>query len=131
MEITPFHLETELETLNEWMRVRSLYAVTKETLPKIGFMAYVSDVPIACLFLRSCEGNFCMGDLIITNPGAPAQDRHEALNELFEVGIKVARDLGYIAVLAYSADDSTLVRLEKHGFKPSPFKYFTMNLREL
>lgn len=130
MDIRPFNIKEELGILNGWMSSRGLYSVCENTLPTLGFMAYEKQIPIACLFLRKCEGNFCMGDIIITNPELSGGLRNLALDMLFEEGKRVAASHDFISILAYSMDDTTLMRLEKHGFIQSPFTFFTLNVRE-
>lgn len=131
MEIRSFNLKEDLETVNDWMELRGLYQVTEKTLPALGFMATENSIPIACLFLRKCEGGFCMGDIIISNPEIAGSLRNLALDMLFEEGKRVAEKHGFFSILAYSLDATTMVRLEKHGFTRSPFTYFTLNLGDI
>jgi len=126
MHLQSFDIEKELDVVNGWMQARDLYSVSRETLPEIGFIAYENSLPIGVAFLRQCEGGFCMGDMIITNPDAEPKYRDKALNLLFGECLRVAKARGFKAILAYSLDDKTIERLEKHGLKKSPFTYLTI-----
>jgi hypothetical protein len=95
---------------------RSLSEITKADFPEHGYMAYQDDIPIAASFLRKCEGNYAIIDSLITDPGAPSDKRHDAIDLITGNLISLAKDLGFKSLLCFSIDDSTIARARRHGF---------------
>ena len=86
-------------------------------LPKIGFVMGSKDLgPIAIGFLRRCEGGVGMIDSMITNPGAPAAIRDEALDLLIIRLVASAKRRKIYKIMGYSQDENTLLRAQRHGF---------------
>lgn len=91
-----------------------------QEVPAIGYVAYCRGEPIACAFIRAVEGGYAQLDGLASNPSAPGEMRHSAIDLVVEKVMKEAKALGYKGMLAYSVDAATLMRSIRHGFKVMP-----------
>ena len=71
---------------------------------------------IAVAFLRMVEGGYAHFDGLVTNPDAPSDLRHSAIDLLSAQTIELAKELKLKGLIAHSTDENTLTRSAKHGF---------------
>lgn len=116
MHIQRFNPKTDMDVLNEWLEARGIKPAKEETVPRIGFIAYQEDEPVALCFLRLCEGRFGIVDGLTSNPQLEGSVRHVGLDMVVRAVIAKAEEIGMENLLAWSVDKGTLERAERHGF---------------
>lgn len=121
-------LRNEIELINDWLVKRDMPSLPVEDFPAIGFLALDGVTPIAAAFIRRLEGGFAQYDGLITNPGATSELRDKANDLVTTEIIKTCKQLGIKALTAYSTDENTLIRAEKHGFRRLPHTMIALGL---
>lgn len=111
-----------------WCALRGVYRPAIEEMPAIGFVAYEGDRPIACAFIRRVEGSFALLDTLVSNSDASSALRHRAIDSLVNHILRTAKRLNIPKLLAYSVDEGTLRRSEKHGFVRQPHAVIAVDL---
>lgn len=97
-------------------------------LPEIGFLAFKDNKPIAAGFIRQCEGDYGLIDSFITNPTALPSHRDEALNLVTKQLVIKAKAMRLKMLTAYTTDENTRVRAEKHEFVKLPHSVMVLDL---
>lgn len=120
----------ELIHINRWLAKRLLPLVKESDIPENGYIAYNNDIPVSAAFLRKCEGNIAIIDSLITDPEAPSEVRHVAIDSITENLIRVGSEMGLKAIICFSVDASTILRAKKHGFKETMFIPMVKNFLE-
>lgn len=87
-----------------------------KTLPKIGYMAFLGDQPIAAGFLRRVEGGYAQLDTLVSNPHFGSQIRHIAIGKVVSALLDEAKLLELEGVIAFTNDYSVITRAEAIGF---------------
>lgn len=118
MKIIPF-APHYTAVMNSWLEARGQTPILDADLPKLGFMVFYEANPVACGFLRLCEGAVGIMDSYATNPQMAADIRDEALNLLTLHIMKLAPEMKLSKLIMYTADVNTAARGMKHGFKLS------------
>lgn len=128
IEVRPFSLELHMSEIYSWLIERGAYTPTQAEMPKHGFVAYTDGIPVAAAFLRRVEGGFGQLDGLVTDPLAPGEVRHEAIDALVNEILILSKELGIKAVTAFSVDENTLVRSLKHGFVKTTHSLIVANI---
>jgi hypothetical protein len=130
MELHPYSRQLDRKHLHAWLTAREMDGDTLlSQLPAQGFVAWQEGRPVAAGFLRRCEGGMGMLDSFVSDPNAPAADRHEALELLTQRVMKAAEDAGLSGLLATSQDENTIARAIRNGFVPTHFVLLGKSLR--
>ena len=87
-----------------------------QTLPKIGFIAFLGDQPIAAGFLRRLEPCFAQIDTLVSSAHFGSQIRHQGIQAVVTCLINEAKRLKLEGILALTKDEGTLSRAEGLGF---------------
>jgi len=122
------------KSLEQLLKLRSLPKGILQDLPvtSLVILKEGEDQMIAFGGVRYVEGKRGMLDSYITHPHADPKDRNEALDLLTEKLIFVMKSLGYLQLLAFSADINTQLRAKRHGFINLPENLFQiLNLSAL
>lgn len=128
--LRPYNHDYNLGTICKWLYLRKAYIPFKEEFPKIGYVAYKGNEPIAAAFLRIVEGDFAQIDGLCTNPEALPQDRSKANDLLIAQLIETAKEMGNIkTIVSYSLDKNTIMRAESHGFVATPHTVLALDLK--
>lgn len=88
-----------------------------EQLPKLGYVAYIFDQPIAAGFLRMVEGELAQIDSLVSNKDFPSETRHAGITAVVDRLIQDAKNLKLKALFATTSDSGILSRAEKLNFK--------------
>jgi hypothetical protein len=115
-------------TLNMWRRERDLADVSFEELPECGFMASHFDRPIACAFLRRCEGGFGIMDSVIADKYVDGSLKSQGLDLLFEFITNQARDFKMTNVLGFTVKNSMIKKSKSFGYKESDHKLMVLEI---
>lgn len=118
VDIVPFkfkHFQHLLE-LHESQKYESMGALQYKLLPKIGFIAYLGEQPIAAGFLRRLEPNFAQIDTLVSNGHFGSRIRHEGVKIVVDSLINEAKRLKLSGIIALTKDTGTLTRAEDIGF---------------
>lgn len=129
MKLKRFNIYEDLAHINAWLTEHKMEAVTRHSLPEIGYMAWMNSTPIGAVFLRRCEGNTGIVDSLISNPGSEAHLRHVALDALINHIVDQAKHHKIKFLLGYTVDESTLKRSLRLGFEQSPYTVVVKNLQ--
>lgn len=89
-------------------------------VPRFGLLVYIDERPVCVGFLRRCEGNYAFIDGLTTNPRILGDLRHVAIDALVVELKKKALEFGVRHLLAWSVDEGTLKRSQRHGFAKMP-----------
>ena len=103
----------ELHKLNNYQHTA---AITMKRLPKIGYISYFGDSPIAAGFLRRVEGGYAQMDTLVSNPHFGSQIRHLAIDKVVKSLIDDAKTLDLEGIVAFTSDIGVLKRAEDIGF---------------
>lgn len=87
-----------------------------KTLPKIGYMAYLGDQPIAAGFLRRVEGGFAQMDTFVSNPHFGSQVRHNGIDGVKQALLSEAKLLKLEGIIALTSDLGIIGRAVETGF---------------
>lgn len=128
MQVRAFHLADHISIIRHWLNQRNLEVRLADELPEIGFIAFDRDEPIACAFLRKVEPIFAQLDGLMTNVTAKSEFRHEAIDAVVTACIEKAKELKLKQLIAFSVDEGTLKRSEKHRFLKLPHTVIALNL---
>lgn len=118
MKVEPFTIEAHMQHLCKWLYLREAYIPSKDEMPKIGFIAYSDNRPIAAAFLRQMEGGHAQIDGLTSNPEATSAERHEALDAVIKETVESAKSLKIKVLMAWTRDEYTLKRGVSNGFTP-------------
>lgn len=98
-------------------------------MPQYGFVAIDDSAQIiASAFIRRVEGGFCQLDGLATDPEKDPVSRNTAINCVLMAVYLKAKELGYKEIMAFSMDNSTLLRSERHGFVKLPHALIALDL---
>lgn len=114
--------------IHSWLRSRDMDHTMADEPPEIGFVVFDENEAICMAFLRKIEGNVAFLDNLTTNPLISSSVRNKCIDFLVTKIIEEAVNLGFKGLLAYSTDESTLIRSKKHGFLPMPHTLISLNL---
>jgi hypothetical protein len=128
MNVRAFHFTDHVSIIRHWLSQRDLRRELADELPEFGFIAFERDEPIAAAFLRRVEPNHAQLDGLITNVLSTSALRHEAIDLVVKANIEKARELRIKQILAFSIDEGTLVRSEKHRFVKLPHTVIVLSL---
>lgn len=87
-----------------------------KALPKIGYMSFLGNEPIAAGFLRRLEGGYGQIDTLASNPLFGGQIRHEGVKLVVDALIMEAKALKLHGIIAYTNDPGVLNRAQSLGF---------------
>lgn len=119
MQFVPFE-EWHMDHINRWLTLRGFPAKNHlQELPEIGFVALKEFFPVACAFLRRCEGGVGILEGLATDPEAPGKDRSDAIDGCVTRVLHTADELGMSRIIAWSKESSVIERSKKHGFEKS------------
>lgn len=117
MNFRSFDLNKDYETIQYWADQRNLPRINKTRFSKYGLMAYDSDKDIAACFLYPFDGSeWCMFELLISNPETSPEQRDESMELLFINLCNIAKDMGYKEIFTTSHLKSVSNKLTKLGF---------------
>lgn len=122
MIIVPFQPEHmgHLRMMNDSHRHTSITDIAYNTLPAIGYIAYMNGWPVAAGFLRRLEPCYAHFDTFITNANLPSDMRHESLNAIVDTLIEQAKSLNLKGVIATTSDEGILKRANELGWHIIP-----------
>jgi len=103
----------ELHKLNNYQHTA---AITMKRLPKIGYISYFGDSPIAAGFLRRVEGGYAQMDTLVSNPYFGSQIRHLAIDKVVKSLIEDAKTLDLEGIVAFTSDSGILNRALSMNF---------------
>lgn len=129
IKITKYDI-THLDHINSLYASHSLPPKSGECLPKLGYVAYQGDTPIASGFLRMVEGGYCQIDSLVTNKDAASDLRHKALTLLVDTLVNEAKALNLKGIFATTVDNGTLARAISLGFRVLPYVSIALPLQE-
>lgn len=117
----------DFEVMCSWYVKHHMKPINESFLPAIGYI--VPDV--AAGFLYYTDSSVCMLEGFVTNPEAPAPNRHEALNQIIIACMDEAKVKGFQKICGFTIDDSILERATRFGFKlgPSKFSYISKEIK--
>lgn len=133
VNITPFkykHMPMLIEML-ESQKYPDIHNIQKKTLPKIGYIVTVGDMPVAAGFLRRLEPCYAHLDTLVTNAYAGSLLRNEGIEKVVNQLIEDAKRLKLQGIIAHTQDKGTLVRAEALGFSIVPQTIIALSLQEI
>jgi hypothetical protein len=116
MHAVAYRPNAHFALLCQWLTERQLPSPNPEHMPEYGAVAYEDDKPIGMAFLRRVEGGFAQVDSLASNPQAPGELRHKALDLCISEMVRVAQQMEITNLIAFSRDKSAIVRSLRHGF---------------
>lgn len=111
-----FNKRLHRETVELWLELHGHPIPKASSYPKIGFVAYNKQEPIAAGFVRKVEGGYGQLDGLVSNPTAPGSYRHKAIDSVVTQLFKEAKKAGITQLISFTRDKSVLERSVKHGF---------------
>ncbi len=120
MRISLYHSDMDEKHLRSMLKNRDLEETLIKTLPKVGFVVFQDDRPIAAGFVRDCEKGIGMLDSYITSPDEDAELRNKALDWITERLIAQSERMGMTRLLAFSDTQNIIIRALNHGFVAIP-----------
>jgi len=119
----------DLGDLNDWLKARGKPPQEYSDIPAIGFVVIHEDQKLVACFLRRCEGNMGIVDGLTSNPSAPSELRHVALDLAISSICEEAKQREISHLIAWTLDKGTLERgCLRHGFQKSPHTFLAKDL---
>lgn len=103
--------------------------ISMKTLPKIGYIAFMHNQPIAAGFLRRVEGGYAQMDTLVSNPYFGSLIRHEGINKVVSALIDEAKVLRLEGIVAFTKDEGVLKRALSIGFVEVNQQLIALNLK--
>lgn len=103
----------EMHASNEY---EHLSALDYSMLPKIGYIAYKGEMPIAAGFLRRLEPCFAHIDTLVSNKYCGKLLRHRGISLVVDALLQDAKRLKLKGIIAHSSDEGTISRAKSLGF---------------
>jgi len=122
MKIQRFNLYDDLHHINEWLVKHNHPKITRHDIPEQGYMAWNNGTPVACVFIRRCEGHIGIIDGLASNPVVQSHLRHVALDGLIEHALEQCKKAKFKYVMGHTMDEGTFNRSIRLGFKETPFR---------
>lgn len=116
MYIEKYEKKRHIKVIGRFLHERSIDQDFLSLLPEHGYIAYLDDHPIACGFLRKCEGGIGIVDSFCSNPKMPGQLRHQALDLIINKLVRDCKELNIKGLIAFSSDSSIIQRSLRHNF---------------
>lgn len=118
MKLIPYNPNNSahLNMLREMLIARDMSELHSAGVPEHSWIVVENDQPIAFGGLRKVEGGMAIMDSYLTNPNAPSDLRHKALEWLTYKLIKISRHYLVTKLLAFSQSDEIFNRAKSHGF---------------
>lgn len=120
MTVVEFDKQSHYGSLVECLSARNAYIPGLKEMPKVGYVTYNGEQPVAFAFLRKVEGGFGQIDGLTSNPECSAEDRHQGIDLAVSALLDKAKKLNIFQLMFTSEDAGTIMRSEKYGFKKSP-----------
>ena len=104
---------TDFLTIDEWRKNRNVSVLSRDLYPAQGLI-----VPnVAAGFLTLTDSSVALMENFVSNPGAPREERREAIKEIgLRLEIK-ARDLGFKKLVAITAHNAISDACEELGYQ--------------
>ncbi len=102
----------DLPEINSWLIVRGIPEITMEDCPKRGMIVE----GVGCGFLIFTDTNICFLECFVTNPGASAEARNKAINQITKWALNMASSCGFKTAMMISGEESFIKRAESLGF---------------
>lgn len=128
MKVIKYSNSKHFNALINILQERNCYLPTKEEMPKTGYVAIEGASLIAAAFIRRVEGGHGQLDGLTTNPKAPSELRHEAIDRVVQSCINRAKELNIRNIVAFTQDVMTKERSLRHGFVKLPHHLVALNL---
>ncbi len=118
ISIIPFKFKNfnDLRELHHLQKYPQISEIKMKTLPKIGYIAYLGDSPIAAGFLRRVEGGFAQLDTFVSNPHFGSQVRHIGIEGVKSALLEEAKVLKLEGIIVLTDDGSIISRAVDTGF---------------
>lgn len=106
----------DIHELHTSQKYAGISNITTATLPKIGYLVYIGDQPIACGFLRRVEPYYGQIDTLASNAFFGSNIRHEAIKLIVDTIIDEAKHLKLKGLICHTSDAGVLARAQSIGF---------------
>lgn len=103
----------DYDVINAWYRGHHMPPLCEHLFPDVG---YVVD-GIGAGFIYQTDSSLCFIEGYISNPDSGKDDRKEAFDQITNCLIRVAKDFGFKAVLAYTQHPEIAKRCERFHFQ--------------
>lgn len=119
ISIVPFKFKylKDLHELLETNGFPDIKAITMKSLPKIGYICYFGEQPLASGFLRRVEGGYGQIDTLTSNKMFGSIIRHEGIKLIVDTLIAEAQVLQMHGIISFTKDAGILARAQSIGFK--------------
>lgn len=104
----------------ESQKYPDLANICKKTLPKVGYIAFIDNMPVAAGFLRRLEPCYAHLDTLCSNAYCGSLLRHEGIKLVVDSLIEDAKRLKLKGIVAFTKDVGTLERAKTLGFHVIP-----------
>lgn len=132
VNVTPFKFKhfNWLIDMHETQKSSNVSIITYKTLPKIGFIAYIGEIPVAAGFLRRVEPCYAQIDTLVSNAFCGALLRNQGIKLVVDSLIEEAKRLKLKGIIAHTQDKGTILRAESLGFHIVPETIIALSLQE-
>lgn len=103
--------------------------ISMKTLPKIGYIAFMHNQPIAAGFLRRVEGGYAQMDTLVSNPYFGSLIRNDGIIKVVSSLIEEAKVLRLEGIVAFTKDEGVLKRALSIGFIEVNQQLIALNLK--
>lgn len=120
MEARPYQTENQ-NILKEWLFKRKMDPELVQDIPRVGFIAWDENDPLAAGFIRRVEKcDFGILDGLISNPDCQGMRTNQALDLLVKKISEEAEKIGLRRLLAITNNKHVYRRSAWHGFETLP-----------
>lgn len=107
--------EKDHPVVKSWWEAHKWPAISRDLLPETGIIVE-SDRPIVAGWVYKTDSKMGWLEWIISNPETTKEERSQALDELLQVALSEARDLGLTVLFGALSHAGLIDRYKKHGF---------------
>lgn len=131
INIFPFKFKyfNDLLELHRTQKYASIDTIKMRTLPKIGYIAYFGDHPVAAGFLRRLEPCYAQIDTLVSNAYFGSAIRHEGVKLVVDALITEAKRLKLEGLICHTSDVGVLKRATELGFNLIDQKIIALPLK--
>lgn len=131
MHIEEYVKDKHQDYLMAWLKARKMPPALAEDVPSIGLILFEGSLPIAIAFVRQAEGDIGYFEGLCTNPNVAAETRNIAVDALVLQIIETAKEFKMRMIRASTADNNTLTRALRHGFRKLPGTMIAIELQKV
>lgn len=110
-----FEIDAHKKIIDEWLSQYGKGESKRNEIPRLGFISYDDEIPLAAIFLRQAEGNFGIIDGLVASPEVLGELRNQGIDKAVQSLLIEAKMYGFDKIIGWT-NGKTIQRAERFGF---------------